>query len=367
MSKSNITLLNYNNYYNRKVLKAGDAVSDYAAYVVYSVGAVNFYPADGVNTSLVLNVDATYCGNYLLVSDEYGNVLSRWFIMEARNVRNAQVDLTLKRDVMADFYDEIIDAPCFIEKATVGIDDIAIYNHENVMLNQIKTGEILLKDKTQSRWIVGYVAPPAAGETDTTVSFVPPSGTGYPSVDISDYLQYSGQTICAPATNLDVGVRFANTVFGSYRTSVIHIRERGPLQVLTQAATVYGRALSTNQEYDDTVAAYNAVKTSASFYSTFRTLANNNQTTFTDAEITLFRSLNDAIVYDDSKLWKITFTSAGSMSGQVYAANNSAAYIKGYEPAISTSGDYHAGDQNKAVDVSYSCDQYALTITEYND
>lgn len=150
-------ILEYNNYYNR-IVKKEDSLSAYLEYVLGTYeGIINWNPNDGVNTTQVLNhpVDE---GDYLLVVDDTNTIVSRWFIVESARLRNGQYQLTLVRDVMVDYYDDIINAPAFIEKATVvDIDDPAIYNSEDMTFNQIKQQEILLKDPTKCAWVVGYI------------------------------------------------------------------------------------------------------------------------------------------------------------------------------------------------------------------
>lgn len=178
-------ILEYNNYYNR-IVKKEDSLSAYLEYVLGTYeGIINWNPNDGVNTTQVLNhpVDE---GDYLLVVDDTNTIVSRWFIVESTRLRNGQYQLTLVRDVMVDYYDDIINAPAFIEKATVvDIDDPAIYNSEDMTFNQIKQQEILLKDPTKCAWVVGYIPRdsftdpngqdiaveiPSAGSADITVN-----------------------------------------------------------------------------------------------------------------------------------------------------------------------------------------------------
>lgn len=141
----NIYLLNYNNYYNR-ICKKEDTLTDYLNYQVGdTIQGVNFNPNDGVNTELIVNTNQR--ANYLLAVED--NIInSRWFIVESTRLRNGQHKLMLRRDLIADNYNDIINAPCFIEKATVSNNDPAIYNKENMTFNQIKTSETELKDKT---------------------------------------------------------------------------------------------------------------------------------------------------------------------------------------------------------------------------
>lgn len=60
--------------------------------------------------------------------------------------------------MVADHYDELLNAPMYIEKATItDVNDPAIFNTEGLTLNQIKKSETLLKDETNCPWIVGYI------------------------------------------------------------------------------------------------------------------------------------------------------------------------------------------------------------------
>lgn len=143
----NIYLLNYNNYYNR-ICKKEDTLTDYLEYQVGdTIQGVNFNPNDGVNTELIVNTNQR--ANYLLAVED-NTINSRWFIIESTRLRNGQHKLMLRRDLIADNYNDIVNAPCFIEKATLNDSDPAIFNSENMTFNQIKTLETELKDETGS-------------------------------------------------------------------------------------------------------------------------------------------------------------------------------------------------------------------------
>ena len=190
----NLHILKFNNYYNR-IIKRFDTLQEYLPYQIGDTMLnVNFVPNDGVATTQLTNRSYQNLGDYLLVVED-GEILSRWFIMECKRLRNGQYQLTLRRDLVADYYNPILNAPCFIEKATVGNTDPAIFNNENMTFNQIKTSETALKDKTGCAWVVGYV-PRDAFKTDTTInSNTIISGSQDITVEnLSDweYYQYSG-------------------------------------------------------------------------------------------------------------------------------------------------------------------------------
>ena len=153
-------ILNYNNYYNR-IMKRESSIEDYQSYIIYTLESSNFNPTDGIDTTHVFGSNAHMydgSGDYVLVVNEYNQIVSRWFIIEAVRSRQGQWILDLKRDLFADYWDQIIESPCFIEKGNLLLDDPLIFNSENMTVNQIKTEETLLKDETNCPWLVGYYA-----------------------------------------------------------------------------------------------------------------------------------------------------------------------------------------------------------------
>lgn len=155
-------ILRYNNYINR-ILKRGLSLSEYdlSNTCVYIKENINYVPGDDITTRQNITGDDTnvYFGNgdYALYVDN-DQIVSRWFIIE--NVRKTynSYDLSLRRDVLADFYDKIIDSPLFIKKGIVPPDNPFVFNSEPVLTNEIKQNEILLEDKTHVPWIVIYYA-----------------------------------------------------------------------------------------------------------------------------------------------------------------------------------------------------------------
>ena len=156
--KSNtLIFLTYNNYYNR-IVKKEETLQDYLEYELFRLSATNFNPADGVNTTHIVNMADGLYPDYIIIVDEYNQIVSRWFIIESDRIRGGQYTLTLHRDLMVDYYDNIVNAPCFIEKATLSAEDPLLFNNEDMTFNEIKKEEILLKDYTECPWIIGYYA-----------------------------------------------------------------------------------------------------------------------------------------------------------------------------------------------------------------
>lgn len=167
MGKSNLYLLQFNQYYNKQV-KVFSTLEEYEPYVVYSSEEYKltnnaFNPRDGIDTSIVVNTpSANY--DYLLLVDEDGDIESRWFVTQANYERgngitvSAQYTLSLHRDLLADYYNEVVNATTYIEKASLPISNPLIYNSEGMSFNQIKSAEIPLKDISNCGWIVAYIA-----------------------------------------------------------------------------------------------------------------------------------------------------------------------------------------------------------------
>lgn len=156
-----LLLLHYNNYFNR-IIKKEDTVAKYMnADSHYRVASnINFNPGDGVNTSLILGLgqngtlfdvdEFDYLVAYEVVNDT-SVIRSRWFVLEQDRQRSGQYELTLKRDVLADNYEDVINSPIFLEKGYIDdVNDPLLYNSESMNLNQIKQLEIPLKDETKS-------------------------------------------------------------------------------------------------------------------------------------------------------------------------------------------------------------------------
>lgn len=188
--ETRLLLLHYNNYYNR-VIKRLDTVSDYmeadtednvAHYA--DCANMNFNPADGLMTSAVLGFGTNPANifdngadyDYVVVYEQSVDsetslitktILSRWFILEADRIRGKQYELKLKRDVIADHYNQVIDSPIFLEKGFINdVNDPLLYNSESMNFNQIKQLEVPLKDETGCGWVVGFIPSDSFNETE---------------------------------------------------------------------------------------------------------------------------------------------------------------------------------------------------------
>lgn len=155
MAEVNLLFLSYNNYFNRIIRREKD-IADYMSYKCHLVQKVSFNPNDGVDTSIIVNWNKNFFPDYCIVLSEQNTILSKWFITDFPRTRGGQYNAVLKRDVVSDHYDEVINSPCFIEKGFVSNKNPLIFNKEDFFCNQIKKNEVLLKDNSSCSWIVIY-------------------------------------------------------------------------------------------------------------------------------------------------------------------------------------------------------------------
>lgn len=155
----------FNNYFNRKLIRLAtiadyeDAAADFFVPVDSEGAALSFdfNPNDNITTEIIANT-VPFDPDYFLLLDENGGIVSRWFVLEQVRNRQGQWVYSLRRDVLADSYDQVREAPAYVEKGVIGdLDDPLLLNQEGVMVNQIKREEILLKDKTGVPWLVMYL------------------------------------------------------------------------------------------------------------------------------------------------------------------------------------------------------------------
>ena len=171
-------LMNYNNYFNR-TYKRHNTLEQYIdasqGHILGVDKPYNFSLNDGVTMEHVFNVTETEEPNYLLLleENEQRTIVSRWFVIDWTKVRGNQYKGLLRRDLLADNYETITTSPSFIEKGYVEPTDSAIFNKENMNFNQIKTRETLLKDDSNTAWIVGYIAKDHPALSDKTFTYNP--------------------------------------------------------------------------------------------------------------------------------------------------------------------------------------------------
>lgn len=165
-------LLQYNNYYNRQ-LKMSNTIEDYLPYLIIKLEDRNIDIVDSINTKITVNYSATDIlndtPNYLLLHDKTANKVTRWFVIEAIMTRGCQYELTIRRDVIADYFDTVRRSPCLIQKGYVDNDNVLVFNKEQQEYNKIKTKELLIKDNTGIGYVVGFIGKDVAGSASNKI------------------------------------------------------------------------------------------------------------------------------------------------------------------------------------------------------
>lgn len=174
-----VYLLKYNNYANR-IMKVENSYTDYlgtgnANLIALIEDMVNWNPNDGVTTSIKTKNNTSFADgepDYCICVDLYGNIDSRWFVIENKRIHKDQYQCQLKRDVFAEAWADLMKATCNIDRALLSKYDPRVFNAEPITVNQIIAEEELIKDKTGVPWIVFY-----GSDTPSPVSFDPSMNT----------------------------------------------------------------------------------------------------------------------------------------------------------------------------------------------
>lgn len=205
MASKIILFKNFNNYYNRIIKKYNTVqsyISDSSDYAIRGTansanpvaggyGPVNFNINDGITAEMTYNYadNQDWDPDYIIVCDDFSSLDSaiiqyRFFVMEAVRTRRGQYRLLLKRDIVGDHLENVINQPVFLERGPLNFNDSPfIFNKEPIEFNQIKTSETLLKDRTQCPWIIGFVAKNQPEGVKSSYGGVEVSSTVYGSYD----------------------------------------------------------------------------------------------------------------------------------------------------------------------------------------
>ena len=250
ISSCDIYVCRYNNYANREAINPGGAIQ--ASWVLANkddeyglvdfMGGIDFNPGDGVSTTLVCNRNNDKAADYLMIDDGTNStrrgplITSRWFVLKSDRLRNGQYRMTLRRDLIGDFYDKIKDSPIYVQKATLKDDDPMIFNDEGMSFNQIKKSQTPLMDATNCGWIIGYV------DRNISAKYTVPAmdinfAADYEVDDITQkwYYSFIGKD-CAGLLKRYVGIELSNRVVGVVN-EVNYISESGSYFYVSTART----------------------------------------------------------------------------------------------------------------------------------
>lgn len=220
MNTYNVYLFKNHNYYNRRIVEY-KSIADYYNNLGEAVllTNINFNPNNGITSSQIINFDLGDSENgnreespsYCVITDNDDLIVSRWWVVEAKRIRQGQTEISLLRDVIADYKEQILESPSFIKKGYLGtINDPAIFNNEDMTFNQIKTSETLLKDKSGCPWWIGYIPKSSGGVTVELPSGSYPISGEYSTLEQHPYYSYTSTPFVGPYIDSTYKVYYSN-------------------------------------------------------------------------------------------------------------------------------------------------------------
>lgn len=360
--------LAYNNYYEQ-ISRLEDSLSEYQDYVVYTSNPVNFFYNDGVDTYIDINYSLPQA-DYVVVTTESGQIMSRWFIMEfKRNMQGSskgQYRCSLHRDLCADYRAQILDADCYVEKGIIDDQDTAIFNNEQATYNQIKQSEQLIKDKSECQWIVGYYARKTGDTTTnlkgTSVDYSTNITYIVDSINEWEYYKYATQDYIGLPSSIKYNVSVNKLPAGQIDTFYFTDLDNGSIgHYLGNPHT--GPAQYTYRSDSAVDSAVNNIKTN---YATIRSAAK-AQAGFHEAnEVSTFLSQVGAIIYDDGtdKYYKVTGYTTSAAGNLNFAVGTTGTLYTTLNTCFTTAGfTTITGTANFNYTV-YGAQKYRLTIEE---
>lgn len=381
----NLYVLSYNNYYNR-IVKKEDNFNSYAPFVIYGPvqGVYGFTPGDGVNTTQILGSNVQMydgTGDYLLAVNENNEIDSRWFIIDIKRERNGQWTLTLHRDLIVDFYDNIVNSPMFIEKATLPSSSPLVFNDENITVNQIKTSETLIKDETNTAWIVGYYSK-TVGNLQGTVQVSTSDGLaeniGVP-VENWEYYQYTNENTPFAGTIKNLSYLITATGFadpysligGDQAVNVKLSSETGDVESYERINSTSSTLTVKNRAWIDSAYADQVSNMIKGNLSTLNNYARNYYTAATTEQLNSFLAMNGKTIVDSNGRYytiSIGTTSDKQQTVSIGAGNlfnNLKSMCQSY--TLPNSENLYLSSpapNNQSYKMDYTVGQYFITLTE---
>lgn len=284
---SKIYIFKYNNYFNR-IIKRESTLAGYGT-PTHILNNTNFNYNDGVITNHVCNFNGD--GDYLILCDDNNNIQSHWFILEHGKTRGGQFNLSLRRDLIVDYFDIVVVAPMIVSRAMINNpDNPLLFNPEGFSFNQIKKQEILLKDNSSARWYYLYFKKDMSEKNisvsmsdeayDTSISgtvaeFFPTVGVTQKCITInnmelraivdydntpgSSYIYYNADWYCYNSTNVDydyytTGTREYHKIwfddpFDSINTAVSNMLKANYTDLTTTYKSEAGNTTTENDYY----------------------------------------------------------------------------------------------------------------------
>lgn len=319
---SKLYLFNYNNYFNR-IIKKEASLADYGT-PLHTIETTNFNPKAGVETTHDINFDAEN-GNYVIITETISNVetiSSRWFVIQNQRLRGNQYRLSLRRDLIADYYNQVTTAPMILQKGMVKKSNNLIFNKEGFNVNQIKTDEIFLTDShNDTPWIYLYCAKNAGNIKASVKTEFTNNADIYITTPLSESI-YSAGEHKTQGTNIkfNTNIEFNNEL-GSRQFRNYEFNTTGTLTTISDTGNI--------TKLNNTNAQEATIKSSCDrvllpIYNSLKTLFYNQRSNYlnSDEAIELSNANNKYIMDSEGKCYKITILSETNNIGINYLNDN---------------------------------------------
>lgn len=299
-------------------------------------------------------------------------VIDRWFVIQCDRTRKQQYNIKLRRDLVANNYDNLKNCIANIDRCVVPNDNPLIFNKEPFEYNQIKTDEIPIYDRTLCPWIIGYMD--NEGSVNYTDSNRIVLSEDY-DIDMSNvayedwtYKAYIGENIKNDIRLVDTSVTISwNDFWGGGIIGGYAYQN----QTRSWYNSISGQVGTNNEAIRYSESNFNQVKNSEvrhAWYSwataNTRLLENVSESNvLTDSDISNLRSLNGMKVKFSNGIYRITFVANGSSDVSKTKQNNTlASYIlDSFQSHVSGS------IKHNYLNYTYRYDKYSLTTEEITD
>lgn len=392
----NLLIGTYNNYFNRvhKIPGAGnledyqdamEALSDSPLPV--TVTNINFNPADGIVTNLVLGKGSInepefidwdiMAPDYLVAYGDDDAIISRWFILNVNRTRSGQYDLQLRRDVISDHIDAVLDATTYIEKGYIPVGNNLLFNKEGMLFNQIKKSEEQLRDASNCAWLVGYIAK-SASIGSTTINYAPERQNfeEVSAANITSWFQQWGIGVGQPflADPYDITYRVSwqageNFVYNYAARSFIYGNGWYSWEKFTRGSIGNEtlRAPWSADRKDTTIKIFDACCKYG--LATFKSALISLVGAHSSAEVTSIKNYNGKIIKtQDGKYYRIRVETAPTVySAKNVAINSGSDLFNLLNSACQISGAFassHNTGDNTSFTYSFNCSQYIVSYAE---
>ena len=384
-----------------KIVKSYPDLDGYSPFIIQDIpsfDATNFNYADGIATRGFEKGSFTFITekipDYAIIVDETNKVTSRWYVDECIWKSYGAWHIHFYRDVLSDYREAILGSTVLIEKATVSENDPAIYNQEAVTFNQIKKSEKLLKDATETAWLVGYLSSDNSAEktfSATSSNLIRRTVHGLQNWEMYTYI--NNDFIGAPKNisyNIKIGKLYLNNNYNNYMQYAFN--RQGPAvtdtiipamgyAVLTNGDYAYNVEVMFNSNYKDGGSGvYTSDQIAAQLNTFLPGEASNFDASFiaqanflhTEDEEGALKDLEGTTIYDSEagKAYKVHVIKTSSDSVNRYKPTINSTLWLNIKNAVTNSADrvFYANPEtypnDKALYVKYTANKYRISLSE---